>query len=94
MRCNLVRFATAYVLPDRGVMRVVIEDAQEAAILAARFRAMAYALGPTVELSAVLPDGRVLRSFRGGRSAAAQCASLNERMEDYLSRVDQLRGNR
>lgn len=75
-------------------MRVLIESDHEAAILAARFRAMAYALGPFVELSAVLPDGTVLSSPLGGSNPAAQCASLNERIEGFLERRDQSGGRR
>lgn len=51
-----------------------------------RFEAIAYALGPSVDLTAVLPDGRVLSSPAGGSSPAARCASLNERIEDALAR--------
>lgn len=77
-------------------MRVLIESVQEAAILEARFRAVAYALGPTVNLEAVLPDGRILRSPLGGSTPAAQCASLNERIEDALDALErrQSRGSR
>jgi hypothetical protein len=75
-------------------MRVLIADEGEARIVEARLRALAYCLGPTVELEVVLPDGRMLRHYRGGLTPAAQCASLNERMEDMLERWDQSRGSR
>lgn len=65
-------------------MQIQTSDATEARILEQRFRAVAFALGPLVDLAAVLPDGRVLRSPRGGASPAAQCASLNERLEESL----------
>jgi len=75
-------------------MRVQIDCATEAAIVEARLRALAYHLGPMVELEVHLPDGRVLHSPRGGMSPAARCASLNERMEDWLARREsQSRGS-
>jgi len=68
-------------------MRVLITSEQEARIVEARLRALAYHLGPMVELEVHLPDGRILHSpLRGGLTPAARCASLNERMEDWLER--------
>lgn len=75
-------------------MRVLINNEAEGRIVEARLRALAYCLGPMVELEVVLPDGRVLHSPRGGLTPAAQCASLNERMVDMLERWDQSRGSR
>ena len=71
-------------------MRVLIEDAQEAAILENRFQALAYQLGPTVELHAVLPDGRVLHRPQGGLTPSAQCQSLNEKLELKLHSLGNL----
>lgn len=65
-------------------VRVQFESDQEAELFAERFQAVAYTLGPMLELKAVLPDGRVLHKPLGGCSLAAQCASLNERLEDRL----------
>jgi hypothetical protein len=70
-------------------MRVLIDSPAEAAIVEARLRAMAYCLGPMVEIELCLPDGRRLLSPRGGLSPAARCASLNERMEDILRRREE-----
>lgn len=67
-------------------MQILVESEHEAATLEARFRALAACLGPTVELIALLPDGRVLQRRPCGNSLAAQCASLNERIEDSLRR--------
>lgn len=76
-------------------MRVVISCPAEARVVEDRLRAMAQCLGPLVELEVLLPDGRELRMLRGGSSPAAQCASLNEWMEDHLRRRDQdSRGSR
>lgn len=71
-------------------MRVLIEDQQEAAILEDRLRAIAYQLGPTVELHAFLPDGRILHKPLGGLGLAAQCQSLNEKIEDRLQSLGNL----
>lgn len=65
-------------------MRIWIEDEHEARVFQARFRAVAYHLGPMVELSVRLPNGEVLQKPLGGLSPAAQCASLNERLEAKL----------
>jgi len=67
-------------------MRVLINNEEEGRIMEARLRAVAYQLGPMCELEIYLPDGRMLHSPRGGLTPAARCASLNERMEDYLER--------
>lgn len=75
-------------------MRIQIETAAEARILEARWQAVTHALGPMVALEARLPDGRILRAA-GGTTPAAQCASLNERMEEMLARWEnQSRGRR
>lgn len=65
-------------------MQVQFDTEHEAELFAERFQAVAYMLGPMLELRAVLPDGRVLHKPLGGSSLAAQCASLNERLEDRL----------
>jgi hypothetical protein len=76
-------------------MRVLISNKEEGRIVEARLRAVAHCLGPMVELDVQLPDGRRIRSSRGGQSAAARCASLNEWMEDRLaSGLDQSLGSR
>lgn len=69
-------------------MRIQFESESEAALFAERFQAVAHCLGPMLELMAVLPDGRVLHKPLGGASLAAQCASLNERLEDRLRAYD------
>ena len=66
-------------------MRVLIESEHEAAWLEARFHAISYHLGPMVELTAVLPSGRVLHKPLGGLMPAARCASLLERLQDRIS---------
>ena len=75
-------------------MEIQTSNAAEAAILEQRFHALAYMLGPLVDLAAVLPDGRVLRSPCGGPSPAAQCAALNERLEEQLARQSSCGGSR
>jgi hypothetical protein len=76
-------------------MQISISSDREAVIVEARLRALQFCLGPTVELVVCLPDGRRLAGPRGGLSPAAQCASLNERIEDALGRLgDQSRGSR
>jgi hypothetical protein len=76
-------------------MQVSINCDREAAIVETRLRALQFCLGPTVELVVCLPDGRRLAGPRGGLSPAAQCASLNERIEDVLATLDdQSRGSR
>lgn len=77
-----------------SLMQIQTSNAAEGVILERRFRALAHALGPFVDLAAVLPDGRVLRSPYGGLSPAAQCASLNERLEEQLARQGSCGGNR
>jgi hypothetical protein len=74
-------------------MHIQISSEAEGRIVEARLRALAHCLGPMVELDVALPDGRVIHAPRGGQSAAARCASLNERMEDWLARY-QSRGSR
>jgi hypothetical protein len=69
-------------------MRVLIESEHEAAWLEARFHAISYHLGPMVELTAVLPSGKVLHKPLGGLMPAARCASLLERFEDRQSLGD------
>jgi len=74
-------------------MRIQTENAAEEALIRTRLRAVRYALGPGVEITAMLTDGTVLRPLNAGLSPAAQCASLNERLEDALSRQES-RGSR
>jgi hypothetical protein len=75
-------------------MHLLISSESEGRIVEARLRALAHCLGPMVEFDVAMPDGRVLRSPRGGRSPAAQCATLSEWMEDWLNRQDQSLGSR
>ena len=76
-------------------MLVLISSEEEGRIVEARLRALAHCLGPMVELDVSLPDGRTIRSSRGGQSPAARCASLSEWMEDRLtSGLDQSLGSR
>ena len=60
---------------------------RESQLIEDRFRAIAYAVGPTVELTAFLHDGRVLKAPVGGLAPAAQLASLLEKTEGMLRRV-------
>lgn len=69
-------------------MRVVFETEQEAEIFKNRFHAVAYTLGPMVELTAVLPDGKILHKTPGGMSPAARCASLNEKIQNLLDKIE------
>ena len=75
-------------------MQILIENEHEAATIESRFRALAACLGPSIELVVLLPGGRVLHRRPCGTSLAAQCASLNERMEDSLRRRQSSRGSR
>lgn len=65
-------------------MRILIENAAELAVVRSRLSALAYALGPAVELTLALPCGRTIRHHRGGLEPAARVASWNERIEDRL----------
>lgn len=76
-------------------MRILIEDPAELPAVAGRLDALAYAIGPAVELSLVLPCGRTLVHRRGGQHPGARVASLNERLEAILAAQDQdSRGSR
>ena len=77
--------STTIITPLQPV-RIIPETLEEAQILENQFRAIGYYLGPFVELSAVLPDGSILHSPKGGKNPAAQCASLNERIEQTLKK--------
>jgi hypothetical protein len=66
-------------------VRIIVENAAEAAILLDRWQAIAHTLGPMVELHCTLPDGRRLAKFKGGSSPAAQVRSLIEKAQDHLS---------
>lgn len=65
-------------------MQILIENDAELDAVRDRLPALAYQVGPTVELSLLLPCGRVIRHPRGGLTTAARVASLNERLEDAL----------
>jgi hypothetical protein len=65
-------------------MRITIENAAELAVVRSRLPALAYQLGPTVELTLALPCGRLIRHHRGGLEPAARVASMNERLEAIL----------
>lgn len=66
-------------------MRIIAETEAEAALLISRYAAISYALGRRVPLKAQSSSGRSLPVLPQG-TPAAQCASLNERMEDLIKK--------
>lgn len=67
-----------------GSMHIRVNSQSEADMLVNRWAAICHQLGPTVELVAYLPEGRVLRKPLGGSSPAAQVATWNERLEQRI----------
>lgn len=65
-------------------MLITIETETEAAAVRGRLPALAHALGPTADITVLLPSGEVLRHHPGGLTAAARAASINERLQALL----------
>lgn len=80
------RLPTSYVPPPRETpVRILIATEREARVIEPRLRALAWILGPMIELEVCFPSGRVLR-LAGGATPAAQAQSFSERLDDALAR--------
>lgn len=66
-------------------MLLVAETEAEAILLAEKLPAISRALGPLCDLTAQLPSGEMLPKPLQG-TAAAQAATLAERMEDLIAK--------
>lgn len=79
--------------PPRTPVQILITTEREARAVEPRLRALAWILGPMIEVEVRFPGGRVLR-LAGGAAPAARAQSFSEQLDALAERQGSCGGNR